>query len=117
MNGLAIRGFDRLVDGEGEMRWKLLGLFPVMTASGPDITRSAAGRFVTESAWLPSMLCGDRVSWSAEGPTCAVAQWKAFGEPAQLTIGIDENGRARSIKLARWGNPEGGPSITPVSAG
>jgi hypothetical protein len=26
INGLTIRGFDRLVDGEGEMRWKLLGL-------------------------------------------------------------------------------------------
>jgi hypothetical protein len=25
-NGLAIRGFDRRVDGEGEMRWKLLVL-------------------------------------------------------------------------------------------
>ena len=56
MNGLAIGGFDRLVDGEGEMRWKLLGLFPVMTASGPDISRSAAGRFMTESAWCDCFL-------------------------------------------------------------
>ncbi len=31
MNGMLIRGFDRLVNGEGAMRWKLLGMIPVMT--------------------------------------------------------------------------------------
>jgi hypothetical protein len=44
MFGLPIRGFDRLIDGEGEMHWKLLGLIPIMSASGADITRSAVGR-------------------------------------------------------------------------
>ena len=39
MMGLPIRGSDRLVDGYGAMRWKLLGLIPVMTAQGPDIAR------------------------------------------------------------------------------
>jgi hypothetical protein len=107
MNGLAIRGFDRLVDGEGEMQWKLLGLFPVMTASGPDISRSAAGRFVTESAWLPSMFCSDGVSWTTEGQVVAVAHVNVFGEPAHFAITVDEIGRALSVKLARWGNPEG----------
>jgi len=108
MNGLAIRGFDRLVDGEGEMQWKLLGLFPVMTASGPDISRSAAGRFVTESAWLPSMFCSDAVSWTAEGQVVAVAHVNVFGEPAHFAITVDEIGRAMSVKLARWGQPGGG---------
>jgi hypothetical protein len=42
--GLPVEGWDRIIDGEGEMRWKLLGLIPVMTASGPQITRSALGR-------------------------------------------------------------------------
>jgi hypothetical protein len=108
MSGLAIRGFDRLVDGEGEMRWKLLGLFPVMKASNPDISRSAAGRFLSESAWLPTILCGDHVSWTAEAPLCAVAHCNVFGEAAHLTITIAETGRALSMRLARWGNPEGG---------
>lgn len=61
-HGLPIRGFDRLVDGEGAMRWKLLGVVPVVTASGRDITRSAVGRMMAESVWLASMLCGGTVS-------------------------------------------------------
>ena len=109
MNGVTISGFDRLLDGEGEMRWKLLGLLPVMTTSRADISRSAAGRYVTESVWLPSILCANGVSWSAEGPTCAVAKWKVFGEQVQLTIVMNETGRVQSIKLPRWGNPDGGP--------
>jgi hypothetical protein len=107
MSGFAIRGYDRLVDGEAEMRWRLLGLVPVMTASGPDISRSAAGRFGAEAAWLPSILSGDDVSWTAEGPLCAVAHCRPFGEAARLTIAIAETGRVLSIKLSRWGNPEG----------
>lgn len=112
MGGLPVRGFDRLVEGRGEMRWKLLGLFPVMTASGPDITRSAAGRVAAESMWLPSLLCGEDVAWSpaaGDGPARAVARFTLAGETMDLTLDVDERGRLRSGSLPRWGNPDGGP--------
>ncbi|MBE9112546.1 hypothetical protein IQ273_24435 [Nodosilinea sp. LEGE 07298] len=35
---LPIFGADRLVDGRGNMRWKLQGLLPMMQASGTDVT-------------------------------------------------------------------------------
>ncbi len=63
-NGIPIRGFDRLVGGEGAMQWKVLGIVPVMTTSGPDITRSTVGRLEAESVWLPSAL-RLRVGWHA----------------------------------------------------
>lgn len=65
MNGLPIVGSDRIVDGVGAMQWKMLGLFPVMTGSGSDITRSAAGRLQTESMLLPSVFCSDEMSWTS----------------------------------------------------
>lgn len=40
---LAISGFDRYDNNTGEMRWRLLGHTPVVTAAGPDFDRSAAG--------------------------------------------------------------------------
>ena len=43
--GLPVRGSDWFLDGEGSCLWKLLGLFPVMSASGTDITRSSVVRF------------------------------------------------------------------------
>jgi len=60
MYGMPIRGSDRLVNGQGAMRWKLLGVIPVMTASGSDITRSAVGRVQGESVWLPAVLSSDK---------------------------------------------------------
>src|SRR4051794_32674748 len=49
MHGLSIRGGDSYLDGHGAMRWRLFGIVPVVNASGPDITRSAAGRVNIES--------------------------------------------------------------------
>src|SRR5512135_1367402 len=52
--GLPVTGYDRLSCGAGEMRWRLLRLIPVLTAAGPDITRSAYGRMAGEIALIPT---------------------------------------------------------------
>lgn len=105
--GLPIRGSDRLVDGEGAMRWRLLGLIPVLTASGSDVTRSAAGRLKAEIIWLPSALCGDDVSWTSAQTSRLRAGFAVAGEAADLELAIDAAGRLESVRLSRWGNPEG----------
>jgi hypothetical protein len=108
MGFLPIRGSDRLVDGHGAMRWRLLGLIPVMTAEGADIARSAAGRVAGESLWLPSVLRSHDVTWSATDAGQPKATFEAFGEPIELTLTIDDDGRPTSLWLPRWGNPGGG---------
>jgi hypothetical protein len=100
-----IRGFDRLVDGAGEMRWKLLGIVPVKTASGPDVTRSAVGRLEAESLWLPSTLVRTGVKWTARDARHATA---TFRDSNTVDFTINERGRLESIRLQRWGNPGGG---------
>lgn len=106
MGALAIRGSDRYVDGQGAMHWKLFGLVPFITASGPDITRSAAGRVNMECAWLPSVLCREDVSWSASDPSHIRISFAARGENAAIDLTIDESGAPKSISMPRWGNPE-----------
>jgi hypothetical protein len=108
MFGLPIRGSDRLVDGQGTLRWKLLGLIPFITASGPDIARSAAGRLALEAVWLPSALCGDNVSWTGSETSHTHAGFTRFGEAVDLELGLDDTGRLTTINLSRWGNPDGG---------
>ncbi|MEA1958080.1 MAG: DUF6544 family protein [Chloroflexota bacterium] len=107
MNGMPIRGFDRLVDGEGSMRWRLFGIIPVMTASGPDITRSAAGRVAGEAVWLPSALCDSSVSWTATDSSRLHAKFTTDGHESDLECRIDDRGRIESLKMQRWGNPDG----------
>lgn len=108
MRGLPIFGSDRLVDGQGDMRWKLLGLLPVMQARGEDVTRSAAGRAQGEAVWLPSVLCQPGVAWRELNESQVQADFTAFGEPAHLTLTLDMQGAIQQVALQRWGNPEGG---------
>jgi len=102
------RGFDRLLDGVGEMRWKLLGLIPVVTAKGPDVTRSAIGRFTAESIWLPSVLVRD-VSWFAPDSEHLTATFRGSQNAHSVELTIDPSGRVESLGVYRWGNPGGGP--------
>ncbi len=107
IGAVTIRGSDRYVDGYGAMRWKLFGLVPFITASGPDVTRSAAGRVNLECAWLPSVLCGQDISWSAPDASHIRASFKAHGEMADVNFGIDKTGAPKTLSAPRWGNPEG----------
>lgn len=109
MNGLPVTGFDRLVDGEGAMRWKMLGLFPVATAHGPDVARSAAGRFHLESCWLPAVLLDGDVRWTEHDAAHPEACVRAHGEESHIELTLGESGALRAMKAPRWHTPEAGP--------
>ena len=105
--GLVIRGSDRLWDGEGAMRWKLAGILPMVTASGPNITRSAIGRLQAESLWLPSVLCSKNVTWTASDLLHAQARFTYLNVTRNLELRVDHDGRVKAAKLSRWANPGG----------
>lgn len=107
MNGLPILGADRIVDGVGESQWKILGLFPVVQASGADITRSSVGRVQVESMLLPSVLCNPDISWMELNSSQVQANFTALGEPAKLTLTINDQGMLEQANIDRWNNPEG----------
>ena len=106
--GLPVTGYDRFSGATGEMRWRVLGLVPVLSARGPDVSRSAAGRLAGESVLLPTAF--RRATWEpgADRDT-AVVSWHLAGgdERAELRIGAD--GALQDVVLDRWGNPGGMP--------
>ncbi len=110
MVGLPVSGFDCFLDGKGAMRWKLLGLFPIMSASGPDITRSAIGRLAAESVWLPSLLCRSSVQWRTSNAHHICAAFSLHNEAVELTLSLAANGAVQDVLLPRWGNPDKGVS-------
>ncbi len=92
----------------GRPALEALRIIPVMTASGPDITRSAAGRVAGESIWLPSVLQGDGVSWTATEALHPRVTVTAGGFATDVGLAIDAQGRLQRVKFSRWGNPDGG---------
>lgn len=107
--GLPVTGSDSWVDGEGSMRWKLLGLFPVMVGSGPDISRSALGRVQIESILLPSVLLAPDVAWHPMDTSHVDASLSFRGLRARINLASDAAGRLKAVSIQRWGNPEQGP--------
>lgn len=107
MFGLPIRGSDRLVDEAGTMQWRLLGIVPVMTAGGPDIDRSAAGRMGGEAVWLPSAFLEKGTSWEERDQGNVGVRFTAHGEDLKLELSIDPSGALEAVMYPRWGNPDG----------
>jgi hypothetical protein len=105
--GVTISGFDRLVDGQGEMQWRLFGILPIIRGRGSDITRSAAGRVAAETIWLPSVLVSSDVRWSGIDATRSCAGITVSGESVEMEMNVNETGRLLSASMSRWGNPGG----------
>jgi hypothetical protein len=106
--GLPVTGYDRLYAGAGEMRWRLAGLIPVMSSSGADITRSAAGRLAGEGALLPTAF--RQATWVEGGQAgTVVAIWPIGGEAESAQLRISQDGRLAEVMVNRWGNPDGAP--------
>jgi hypothetical protein len=104
--GLPFTGFDRHSSGTGQLRWRLFGL-PVVRASGPDITRSTAGRLASEAVlWLPTA-CTTATWTSGDDPDTAVATWRIADQDDEVHLRIDSTGRLEEFRLQRWGNPSG----------
>lgn len=101
---LSVMGFDRYSEGAGEKRWLLDGRIPVMTATGPDVTRSAAGRVALDAVWLPHSFTDLR--WEpGESEESAVALRTVGKEETRVELQVGDDGSLRSVRMQRWSAP------------
>jgi hypothetical protein len=107
---VSIRGYDCYADGVGVMRWRLFGRFGLVSASGPDIDRSAAGRVALDAFTVPSSWLRPEVSWQP-GPDAdsAVAHWQVGHWVSAVQIEVAPDGALRSVCMRRWAAPAGQP--------
>ncbi|MFF4161240.1 DUF6544 family protein [Streptomyces sp. NPDC001678] len=106
MAGFPVTGYDRYGGGTGESRWRLLGVVPVVSGSGPDVTRSAAGRLACEIPLVPAAALGPSVTWEPGDERHAVARVRVDGEVFPVTFTVSLSGVLESVCLARWGDPD-----------
>jgi hypothetical protein len=106
--GLPVVGFDRLSSGSGQMRWRLGGLIPVMSATGPDVTRSAAGRLAGEMALVPTTFPAARWTPGSDGDRVVVTR-EINGQDENAELHVGPHGTLLGVLMQRWGNPNGAP--------
>lgn len=102
---MRISGADYYVAGSGAVDFWLWGLIPMVRASGPDISRAARGRLISESFWLPSsLLPGEHVEWRGVDDQTAEVIVDVDGDPIATRLSVDSDGRLKSIQTQRWGD-------------
>lgn len=111
MGPVSIRGYDLYVDGTGEMRWWLAGVAPIVRASGPDLDRSAAGRLLGESIFVPAALLPARgARWEAVDEATVRVRVDDGHEPLTLTLTVRPDGSLARVDFLRWNSdPKNGP--------
>jgi hypothetical protein len=99
-----IAGYDRYLDGVGEMKWKLLGLLDVAHGEGSDISTSAAGRCAVEATMLPTALLPRfGTTWTAEDDDHITYHRRLGATSVDVELVIDHAGLVCSLVMARWG--------------
>ncbi|MBO0692668.1 MAG: hypothetical protein J2P58_07205 [Acidimicrobiaceae bacterium] len=105
---LWISGYDRYSDDTGEMRWRLFSRIPVMSATGSDIDRSAAGRVAVDALLVPTAWLQEAVTWrTAENGDTVVAEWHVDDQTLPVTLRVGPDGALRSLVMPRWAQPSG----------
>jgi hypothetical protein len=109
VRGLPVTGFDRWTRGAGEMRWRLLGALPVMSAEGEDVTRSAAGRHAGELLLaVPTAALSPEVTWRSIDADRAVAVLQVGGTRHEVTLTVAADGALSALVMQRWGSAGSG---------
>ncbi|NJP05957.1 MAG: hypothetical protein HC837_10210 [Chloroflexaceae bacterium] len=107
MGWISVEGADTYAAGNGRMRFDLFGLIPLVQRTGPHIDRSALGRLVIESIWLPTALLPQRgVLWQVLDAERIAATVMLGGVSHTLVFTIDAVGRLQSAMLERWSSEE-----------
>lgn len=107
-----VSGYDRYAAGVGEMRWKLAGLVPVVSAGGSDVSRSAAARAAGEGIWLPTALLSRfGVRWEASDDAHLVSRHALDGYELACHHTLGEHDTIVSTWFERWGDPDGSGSF------
>jgi hypothetical protein len=93
---------DWYAKGDASARILLFGVIPVMTRHGTDAARSARGRLVVESTWLPSTFMPEYgAQWSEENESLRLTM-PIDSESVEVTMELEADGQLRELRLQRW---------------
>lgn len=98
MKGLPVIGLHRLVDGHATMDIRLLGLIPVMRASGPEMDRAESVTLLNDMAVLaPPTLLDGAITWGPIAGDSVAATFRHAGQTVHATLVFGADGRLRDF--------------------
>jgi hypothetical protein len=98
----SIKARDKLLNGEGSMLIKLLGLFKVGEALGIEMNQAALTRYLSEAIWFPTVLCSEYVQWIPVDSNSAKANIEYKGIEASGVFHLDSKGQLTNFTTERY---------------
>ncbi|WP_373523371.1 DUF6544 family protein, partial [Aquiflexum sp.] len=96
-------GRDKFIDGEGEMLFKILSIFPVAKDGyNPQINEAALQRFLGEIVWIPTAALEDYITWEALDHQSAKATITFKGTTGSGIFTFKENGEFEKFSALRY---------------
>ncbi|MBT2663310.1 DUF6544 family protein [Bacillus sp. ISL-45] len=89
---IQLSGRDTYLDGKGKMNIKLLSLFPVVDAKGPEMDSSTMMRYLAEMMWFPSAALSPYIKWEEVNKNAAKATIEYKGLSVSGVFFFNENG-------------------------
>jgi len=110
---LFITGRDTYAQGCGHMLIKLMALFPVVNARGPEIDQGTLLRFLGEMVWFPQAALQDYIRWEEIAPqqVRAVMEYKDVHGEGIFTF--NEGGMPVSFTADRYREENGTYTLRP----
>jgi hypothetical protein len=99
---IRILGRDKYLDGQGEMRITLFGLFPIVQARGPKLDEGTLQRYLGELVWFPSLALSPLIRWEALDAHSARATMRYRGVEGSGTFHFNENSDFARFEALRY---------------
>jgi hypothetical protein len=96
-------GRDKFIEGEGEMLFKILSLFPVANDGyNPQVNESALQRFLGEIIWMPSAALEDYIEWEMIDGNSAKATLSYKGTTGSGVFTFSDSGDLEKFTAMRY---------------
>lgn len=95
-------GAEYLCDGDAGSDFFLSGILPLVRIRGGEFARSAVGRLVIESIWLPACLCPARgATWEPGDEHRATVRLPGLAAVSSLNLTVAESGALVDVSMMR----------------
>ncbi|MFF0174005.1 DUF6544 family protein [Micromonospora profundi] len=109
---------DQYAAGAGRLRVRLLGVVPVVSASGPATARAQAQRYLSELFWAPHALAANPdLRWQELGEHAVEVTTVVAGSPVGIRIDFDDAGDISTVSTPTRARLVAGTAVDTAWAG
>jgi hypothetical protein len=101
---VSITGTDVFCNGKGRMVIKLLSLFRIADASGPEVDQGELLRYLGEMVWFPTACLNDFIRWHSVDSRSARATITTGGITASGVFHFNDRGEIVDLVAERYGD-------------